>query len=107
MGIFNKNRKAETSKNIDIVEKLKPYVDYPIEKDRKKELLKALDKKIEEYTNENGILDFQEVLDELYDSCFEIKEINGVEYTFLVQVLSLYIYHVIITGAPIDLEKLL
>ncbi|MBW9222112.1 hypothetical protein KKP97_03590 [Methanothermococcus sp. SCGC AD-155-C09] len=104
MGIFNKNRKIENPKNI--TEELKPYVDYPIEKDRKKELLKALDKKIGECTNENGQLNFQEVLDEIYDSCFEHKEINAIEYTYLIQVLSLYAYHIVITGTPIDLEKL-
>jgi len=105
MGIFNKNRKSENSE--DIIKELKPYIEYPIEKSRKKELLKALDKKIVECTDENGQLNFQEVLDEIYDSFFEVGEVDGIEYTFLVQVLSLYIYHVIIAGVPIDLEKLI
>jgi hypothetical protein len=107
MPIFNK-KKTENTKQ-DIVELLKPYVDYPenvIPKHRKKALLKALDKKIGEYTDENGILDYQSVLDELYDSCFEENEINGAEYTFLVQVLSLYIYHLIVLGSPLEIEKL-
>jgi len=104
VGIFNKNRKPENKGSI--IKILKPYVDYPIDKGRKKELLKALDRKIGEYTNDKGQLDFQGVIDELYESCFEHKEITTIEYTYLIQVVSLYVYHIVIAGVPIDLKEL-
>ena len=105
MPIFENNTTSEKPKH-NIVEHLCPYIDYPIEKSRKKELLKALDKTMGEHT-ENGNLNFKKVIDEVYDSCFELNEITPVEYTYLVQVLSLYVYHVVVAGVPIDLEKLL
>ncbi|ACX72418.1 conserved hypothetical protein [Methanocaldococcus vulcanius M7] len=108
MPIFGKNKATENPKK-EMIELLKPYVDYPenvIPKHRKKALLKALDKKIGEHTDENGVLDYQSVLDELYDSCFEENEINGAEYTFLVQVLSFYVYHLVVVEDPLDIKRL-
>ncbi|MBP2143968.1 hypothetical protein J2127_001137 [Methanococcus voltae] len=86
-------------------ERLLPYLDYPndiMQKNRKIELVKILDDLFGTHTSD-GELDYLRILDSIHDLLCN-NQIDEVEYTYMIQILSFCTYNVVLFGKNIDLR---
>ncbi|MCS3901598.1 hypothetical protein [Methanococcus voltae] len=116
MALFNSKtylKDLESTKSKDLSEKaLKkfkedvfPCVDYPddiLQRERKISLIKILDDLFGNHTVD-GELNYLTLLDAIHDLLCK-NQLNELEYTYMVQILSFYIYHTVLFNKTLDLQ---
>lgn len=116
MSIFDNPAHSEPTKEHagkNYLPELRPFIAFPyqiIPKDRQKILVNCVDDAIGQATTENlqneKILDHKMALNLIHDT-LDDKEISVIEYTFMIQILNYYVFHMAVTGVPLNLKKLI